>query len=202
MKLYYKQGACSLASHIILNEIGANFELDEVDTAKGETKSGRDYKTINPNGYVPALELDSGEILTEGPAILQYIAALNGETNLIAKQGTIEQTRIQQHLNYAGTELHHAFGPLFSSSITETEKQQAKANVARKFDYLNKLFSDGRTYVMGDNFTVADAYLFVVSNWSNFVGIDLTQWPHISTYAERVSKRPATQTALKTEGLI
>lgn len=202
MKLYYKQGACSLASHIILNEIGAIFELDEVDTAKGKTKAGRDFKAINPNGYVPALELESGEILTEGPAILQYIAGLKSELNLVAKQGTIEQTRIQQYLNYTGTELHHAFGPLFNSAITEEGKQKAKANVGQKFDYINNLLSDGRTYLMGDNFTVADAYLYVVCNWSNFVRIDLTNWSNINNYVERVSKRPASQTALKTEGLI
>jgi len=202
MKLFNKPGACSLASHIALQEVGATFDLVEVDTDAGKTKSGLDYKKINPNGYVPSLELDSGEILTEGPAILQYIADQHPQSGLAPNVGTLARTRMQEYLNYTGTELHNAFGPFFSSTATEEDKAKAGVNVAAKFDYLNDLLDDGRTYLLGDNFSVADSYLFVVSNWSNFVGIDLKAWPNVAAFVERVASRPAAQAAMKTEGLI
>jgi glutathione S-transferase len=202
MKLYNKPGACSLASHIVLIEVGATFDVDEVDTELGKTKSGLDYSDINPKGYVPALELDTGEVLTEGPSILQYIADQNPQSSLAPAVGTIARTRMQEYLNYTGAELHKAFGPFFSTTATDEDKEMAGANVAKKFDYLNALFGDGRTYLLGDNFSVADAYLFVVSNWSNFVGIDLKNWPNIAAFVDRVANRPAAQAAMKAEGLL
>lgn len=202
MKLFNKPGACSLASHIVLKEVDAAFDLVEVDTDAGRTMSGMDYKKINPKGYVPALKLDSGEILTEGAAILQYIADQNPQSGLAPKVGTVARARMQEYLNYTGSELHKAFGPFFSGTATEDHKAKAGVNVAAKFDYLNDLLADGRTYLLGDNFSVADAYLFVVSNWSNFVGIDLKAWPNVATYVDRVANRPAAQAAMKAEGLI
>ncbi len=202
MKLFNKPGACSLASHIVLNEVGAVFDLDEVDTELGRTKSGLDYSNINPKGYVPALELDSGEVLTEGPSILQYIADQYPQSGLAPAVGTIARTRMQEYLNYTGAELHKAFGPFFSTTTSDEDKKIAGVNVAKKFDYLNALFDDGRPYLLGDKFSVADAYLFVVSNWSNFVGIDLKNWPNIAEYVHRVAKRPAAQAAMKAEGLL
>lgn len=201
MKLYYKPGACSLATHIVLHEAGETFDIEEVDTEAGRTKSGGDYTVINPKGYVPALELASGEVLSEGAAILQYIADQHPESDLAPKAGTIARARLQEYLNYTASELHKAFGPFFSSTAGEADKQAAGKAVAQKFDYLNDLLSDGRTYLLGSGFSVADAYLFVVANWSNFTGIDLKSWPHVSAFVERVAARPAAQAALKAEGL-
>lgn len=202
MKLYMKPGACPLASHIILHELNLEVELDEVDTHAGLTKSGLDYKTINPKGYVPALQLDTGEVLTEGSSILQYLADQYPEKELAPKNGTVARARLHEYLNYTGSELHKAFNPFFSSDASDEDKGKAGANVARKFDYLNGLLGDGRTYLLGDNFSVADAYLFVVSNWANFTGIDLKEWPYLAAFVGRVAKRPAAQAAMKAEGLI
>jgi len=202
MKLFYKPGACSLASHIVLHEVGATFELEKVDTDAGITEHGLDFGKVNPKGYVPALKLDSGEILTEGASILQYIASQNPDSGLSPATGTIANARQQEYLNYVASELHKAFGPFFSDSATDDDKQKANVKVAKSFDYLNDLFSDGRPYLLGDDFSVADAYMFVVSNWSNFVGIDLKKWPNIAAFVERIAKRPAAQAAMKAEGLI
>jgi len=202
MKLYYKPGACSLATHIVLHEAGETFDIEEVDTEAGRTKSGGDFIAINPKGYVPALELASGEVLTEGAAILQYIADQHPESDLAPKAGTIARARLQEHLNYTASELHKAFGPFFSSTAGEADKQAAGKAVAQKFDYLNDLLSDGRTYLLGSGFSVADAYLFVVANWSNFTGIDLKKWPHVAAFVDRVAARPAAQAAMKAEGLL
>lgn len=202
MKLFYKPGACSLASHIILNEIGAAFEIEEVNTETGQTSSGRDFKQINPKGYVPALELNSGEILTEGASILQYIADQNLSHQLAPAVGTLERTRVQEYLNYTSAELHKAFGPLFSSNSTDAEKDQARVNVGKKFDYVTTLFNDGREYLVDNKFSVADAYLFVVINWANFVGVDLPKWPVLQDYVSRIMARPAVQKSLAEEGLL
>ncbi|WP_085907630.1 glutathione transferase GstA [Kiloniella majae] len=202
MKLFYKPGACPLASHIILHEVGAAFEVEEVDTDAGVTKSGKDYKEINNKGYVPALELETGEVLTEGASILQYIAAQYPEKGLVPEAGTVATARLQEYLNYTSAELHKAFGPLFSGSATDEEKQAAIVNVGTKFDYLNDLFGDGRTYLLGDQFSVADAYMFVVSNWSNFVGVELARWPNVAAFVARVAKRSSSQAAMRAEGLL
>lgn len=202
MKLFYKPGACSLATHMTLIEIGVDFDIEQVNTDTGKTNSNLDYKNINPKGYVPALEIEGGEILTEGASILQYIADQHPQKGLAPAVGTIARARLQEHLNYTSSELHKAFGPFFSASATDDDKIKASTNVAQKFDYLDGLFSDGRAYLLGDNFSIADAYLFVVSNWSNFVGIELANWPNVKAFVERVSKRPATQSAMAKEGLL
>lgn len=203
MKLYYKPGACSLASHITLREIGAEFDLEKVDTNAGTTETGADYKTINPNGYVPALALDGGEVLTEGPAILQYLADQKPEAGLAPKSGTLERARLQQHLNFVGSELHKAFSPLFAAEQPSGAARDAVvANIARKFNTFETILSDGRQYLLGDAFSVADAYLFVVSSWTKPTRIDLGQWPNLVAFVGRVSGRPSTQAALRAEGLI
>jgi len=202
MKLFYKPGACSLASHIILEEVGATYELDQVDTDTQVTESGLDYAQVNGKGYVPALKLESGEVLTEGASILQFIADSHPDSNLAPAVGSVARARLHEHLNYVASEVHKAFGPFFSASSTDTDKVAASAKVGEKFDYLEKLFGDGRAYLLGDNFSVADAYLFVVSNWSNFVGIDLKSWPKLAAFVDRVSQRPAAQAAMVAEGLI
>ena len=202
MILYFKPGACSLASHIILKETQLNFDTDRVDTDKQTTASGKDYRLVNANGYVPALELKTGEVLTEGASILQYIADQSPEKGLTPPVGTVQRARLHEYLNFTSSELHKAFNPLFSSTAHEQEKLLAKENVAKNFDYLESLFSDGRDYLLGNSFSVADAYLFAVANWSNFVGIDLPKWPKLKTFVERVLARKATQLAMRAEGLI
>lgn len=201
MKLFIKPGSCSLASHIALREVGATFDIDPVDFDAGKSESGVDYSTINPKGYVPALQLNTGEVLTEGASVLQYIADQNPDKGLAPASGTLERARLQEHLNYTSSELHKAFGPLFSADATDADKDNARNNVAKKLDYVNTVLKDKTAYLLGDKFSVADAYLFVVCNWANFVGIDLSTWPNIVAFSKRVSERPSVQAALQAEGL-
>lgn len=202
MKLYYKPGACPLASHIALYETGRPFEIEAVDTVAGRTESGADYHAINPKGYVPALGLDGGGALTEGPAILQYIADSHPEAGLAPKVGTLARARMQEQLNWIGTELHKAFGPLFRDGTSEADKDAARAAVADKFNLIEAQLKDGRDWLVEDQFSVADAYLFVVSNWANFTGIDLTPWPMLTAFVTRTASRPSAQAAMRAEGLI
>ncbi len=202
MKLYYKPGACSLASHIALHEIRAEFDIDQVDTAAQKTETGEDFGDINPKGVVPVLKLADGEILTEGPAILQYIAEQNPAAGLAAEAGSLARTRVQEYLNYTGTELHNSFGPMFSPNASDEDKEAQKDVIGGKLDYVNDLLSDGREYLVDNKFTVADAYLFVVANWTNFVGIDLNKWSHVADFVKRVASREKVQAALKAEGLL
>lgn len=198
MKLYFKPGACSLASHIVLRELGVDFTLENVDTQTQRTESGIDYKTINPKGYVPALDTGTA-VLSEGAAILQYLAESSA---LTPATGTLERVRLQEHLNYIASELHKAFGPFFKTSATDGQRAQAREAVARHFDYLESLLADGRAYLVGDGFTVADAYLFVVCSWAGVAGIDLKDWPSLKALSDRVESRPSVKAAMKAEGLI
>lgn len=202
MKLYYKPGACPLASHIALHETGSPFEIEAVDTAEGRTESGADYRAVNPKGYVPALGLDDGSVLTEGPAILQYIADSNPEADLAPAAGTLARARMQEQLNWIGAELHKAFGPLFRDGTSEAGKDEARTAVALKFDLIEAQLEDGREWLVADRFSVADAYLFVVSNWANFTGIDLARWPRLAAFVSRSAARPSAQAAMRAEGLI
>ncbi len=198
MKLYFKPGACSLATHIVLRELGIDFTLEPVDTQTQRTESGIDYKTVNPKGYVPAL--DTGRaVLTEGAAILQYLAE---STTLIPDVGTLERARLQEHLNYIASELHKAFGPFFKASATDEQRAQALKTIPRHFDYLESLLDDGRAYLVGDTFTVADAYLFVVCSWAAVPGIDLKDWPFLNTLWNRIAARPSVKAAMSSEGLV
>jgi glutathione S-transferase len=201
MKLYYSPGACSLSPHIVLREAGFPVELKKVDLASKKIEGGGDYLQINPKGYVPALELPNGEILTEGPAIIQYIADQKPESGLAPKAGTLERYRLLEMLNFITAEIHKSFSPLFNKAAAADWKVAATANMSRRYELLNKRM-EGNEYVFGKQFTVADAYLFTTLNWTTFVGIDRNQWPALNQYYGRVAARPKVQEALKAEGLI
>lgn len=202
MKLYYAPAACSLAPHIALLEIGATFTTEKVDTKSKTTASGADFLAINPKGYVPALQLDDGDVLTEGVVMQQYIADLKPEAKLAPARGTKERRKLEELLVFLSTEVHKNFSPLFAPGTPDAYKETAKGNISRRLDYLEKQLSDGRKFLTGDQFTIADAYLFTLSNWTKFVGIDLARWPNISAFAGRVAQRPTVQAAMKAEGLM
>ena len=166
------------------------------------TEGGKDFLAINPKGAVPVLETAGGEVLTEGAAILQFLADSNGAEVLVPKPGTMARARVQEMLNFVASELHIAFGPLFSKSSTAGEKDAAKSKVAEKFAWLERNLGDGRAHLTGKDFTVADAYAFVVANWANFTGIALDKWPKLKAFMERVAARATVQAALKAEGLV
>lgn len=202
MKLYYMPGACSLASHIMLHEVGARFDIEGVDTQEGRTESGRTYRDISPNGYVPALEIETGDYLSEGVAILQYIADTHPDRAFSPKPGSVARARLQQFLNFAAAELHKSWGPLFTDGSSEADKSAAKGKVATKFDHLESVLADGRDYLVANQFSVADAYTFVLVNWANVKDIDLDNWPRLAKFVKRVHARPATLAAMKAEGLV
>ena len=201
MKLFFSPGACSLSPHIALLEAGLPFTTQKVDTKTKQLDGGGDYWAINSKGYVPLLQLDNGEYLSEGPAIVQYIADLNPESGLAPKAGTMERYRLQEWLNFITSEIHKSFSPLFDATLAPEAKQVFKDKLGKRFDWLTKQL-DGKSYVMGDTFTVADGYLFTVLNWCQWVGIDLAKWPVLKNYQARVSSRPNVQEALKAEGLV
>ncbi|NIO08387.1 MAG: glutathione transferase GstA, partial [Deltaproteobacteria bacterium] len=176
MKLFYKSGACSLASHISLREAGLTFEREAVDTQQKKTEKGRDYLTINPKGYVPALELDNGEVLTEGPAILQYIGDQNPKSGIVPAAGTFERNRVQEWLNFVTSEIHKSFSPLFRPTTPDAYKTIGRELLTRRLSYVAEHLK-GKSYLVGDGFTVADAYLFTVLNWSPRINLDLGEWP-------------------------
>ncbi|AOF92259.1 glutathione binding-like protein [Sinorhizobium sp. RAC02] len=203
MLLYFKPGACSLSIRIVLMELDLPFESVEVDTKAGKTINGADYCTINPKGYVPALQIEPGIVLTENPAILQYLADLRPQSGLAPSAGTLERSRLQEWLNFTSSELHKAFGPWFSGrAFVEGEQFRAETNLARRIDDVERGLSDGRRFVLGQTFTVADAYLFVVLNWTGFIGFDLARWPKVAAYVARVAQRPVVRAALIAEGLL
>ncbi len=201
MKLYHKAGACSLSPHIVLREAGLAFELERVDLASKKTGSGGDYFGVNPKGYVPALALDDGQLLTEGPAIVQYLADLVPEKRLAPPAGTMERVRLQEWLNFIATELHKGFSPLYNPRAPEEWKSVARELLAKRIALVAERLT-GRDYLMGDAFTVADAYLFTVLNWAAFAKVDLSPWPVLGAYQARVAARPAVRAALLAEGLI
>jgi glutathione S-transferase len=202
MKLYYAPGACSLSPHISLREAGVPFDLERVDLASRKTASGEDFSKINPKGYVPALRLDDGEVLTEGAAMVQFIADRSPAAGLAPANGTLERVRLQEHLNFIASELHKAFSPLFTPSTSAEAKQAAMASVARRLDYFERHLGDGRAYLLGERFSVADAYLFTVANWTGPTGIGLDKWPNVAAFVARVAARPSVQAAMRAEGLI
>ncbi|HEX5311242.1 glutathione transferase GstA [Aquabacterium sp.] len=199
MKLFIKPGACSLSPHIILEEAGLPYETEVVDLAKKVTASGADYLAINPKGYVPALQLDSGEVLTEGPAIVQYLADQVPQKNLAPANGTLARYHLQSWLTFIGTEIHKNYSPFFNPAAPAEMKDIARANLQRRLGYVNEQLA-GKDYLLGQ-FSVADAYLFVVVNWSGFVKLDLSGWPNLTAFMARMAARPAVQAALKAEGL-
>jgi glutathione S-transferase len=201
MKLYYSPGACSLSPHIVLLEAGLPFTLEKIDFATKKTATGIDYLTINSKGAVPALQLDDGRVLTEGPAIVQYLADLKPDSGLAPRAGSFERYQLVEILNYITSELHKGFGPLFNPKITPDWKASVLADLNKKFAWLSK-FLGSKTYLTGNTFTVADAYLFTVLSWSAHVNIDLAPWPVLTAYQSRIAQRPKVQQALKEEGLL
>ena len=200
MKLYYLKGACSLATQICLNETGVPFEFYEVDRATKRTADGRDFNAINPKGYVPALVLDNGEVLTENVAVLSYVATLDNSGTLGPAPGTFAHFRLLEWLGYIAAEIHKNFSPLFRKTTSEDAKTVARENIAKRLAYVEQRLGDS-PFLMGAQFTVADAYLYVVLSWRDRTGIDISAFPRLGAYAERCRARPSVQKARKDEGL-
>ncbi|RLB61145.1 MAG: glutathione transferase GstA [Deltaproteobacteria bacterium] len=200
MKLYYSPGACSLSPHIVAREAKLPVKLVKVDLQTKQTEAGADFRQINVNGYVPALELEDGLVLTEGPAIIQYLADQVPAKKLAPENGTLERYLLQQQLNFISTELHKGFGTLFNPDMPEAAKNLARKTLRARFDTLANQLVD-RPYLMGADFTVADAYLFVVLSWTGFLDFDLAPWTVLQDYSARIAQRPAVQQALQEEGL-
>lgn len=201
MKLYYVPGACSLSPHIVMREAGIAVDLIKVDLAARITADGSDYSAINPKGQVPALKLDDGSLMTEGPAIVQYLADQRPQSGLAPPPADRARYVLQSWLNFIATEVHKQYAPLFNPACTADQRESALANLKRRYDYLDAELT-ARDYLAGDRFSIADAYLFTVNNWSNFVGVDMTPWPAIGAYQQRIGARPAVQEALRAEGLL
>jgi glutathione S-transferase len=200
MKLYYVPGVCSLASHIALREASLPFTLDKMDRETRITESGENYLQLNPKGSVPALRLDNGEVLTEGAVILQYIADRAPQSGLAPAAGTMERYRLMEWLNYIATEVHKQFSPLFNPKLPPEWRENQLSVLAKRFDALSERLGK-QPYLMGERFTVADAYLYVVLRWSARLKIDLSAWPVLTSYLARVTARPAVAAALQAEGL-
>src|SRR5688572_6307387 len=201
MKLYFAPGACSPSPHIALREAGLDVKLEKVDLKAKKTETGADYTAVNPKGYVPALQLDSGEVLTEAGTIVQYIADRKPEKKLAPANGTAERYRLQEWLNFLSTEIHKGTSPLFNPATPDAYKTIVRDKLALRYDYLAKELAK-KPFLMGETFTVADGYLFTLLNWTKFVDIDLAKWPALHAYYGRVAARPAVQEALKAEGLL
>ncbi|MGO4574230.1 glutathione transferase GstA [Microvirga sp. 2TAF3] len=200
MKLYYSPGACSLAPHIVAAEAGLDVQLDKVNLSAKTTEAGQNFLNVNPKGYVPALVLDNGELLTEASVVVQYLADRAPASGLMPECGSMDRYRVQEWLAFIATELHKGFGPLWKSA-SEEAKQAAIDNLHRRFGLLDKSL-EGRSYLMGDRFTVADAYGFTILNWTHFHKIDLSSYPHLAAYMKRVADRPKVKRTLQEEGLV
>jgi glutathione S-transferase len=201
MKLYYSPGACSLSPHIVLRESGLAFELVLASTKTHKLQDGTDYYTINPKGYVPLLELDNGERLTEGPVILQYIADQVPDKKLAPPYGTMARYRLQEWLNFLTSEIHKGFGNVFNPAMPEEGKAAARTRVAMRLQWVDQQL-EGKQYLMGEAFSLPDAYLFTVANWSPYTGVDISGLKNLTAYQARMAARPAVQAAMKAEGLL
>ena len=201
MKLYYSPGACSLSPHIALLEAGIAFQPVLASTKTHQLQDGTDYYGINPLGYVPLLELDDGTLLREGPAIVQYIADQAPTKNLAPASGTLQRYRLQEWLTFIGTEVHKGFSPLFNPATPEEYKAMAKEKLLSRLQWVDGQLAS-KQYLMGEHFTVADGYLFTVTNWAGRVGVDISGLTHLNAYRERIASRPAVQQAMKAEGLL
>jgi len=201
MKLYYSPGACSLSPHIVLHEAGLAYEPVLASTKTHQLADGTDFYSINPLGYVPVLELDDGTRLREGPAIVQYLADQAPQKNLAPAHGTLPRYRLQEWLNFIATEVHKGFGPLFAPNTPEDYKPILKERVLARLTWIDGELA-GKPFLMGEQFSVADAYLFTVSNWAQYVGLDISQLKDLAAYRERIASRPAVQAAMKAEGLL
>lgn len=201
MKLYYYPGACSLAPHIVLRELGCAFELERTDIATKRTDSGTDFLTINPKGYVPALALDDGDVLTEAAPMLVYLSDLVPTKGMAPAAGTRDRLRLMEWLNFVTAELHKSLGPLFKPGFTAEMREVALGGLRPRLDFLERHLAD-HVHLLGGAFGVADAYAFTILNWSSFLDIDLAPWPEVQTYLARVSGRPSVQAAMRAEGLL
>jgi len=202
MKLYFSPGACSLASHIALLEVGIPFELVKVEGRGQKTAGGEDYSNITAKGYVPALKLDTGDVLTEGTAILPYIADLLPERHLAPAASTLARYRLHEWLGYINSEVHKNFSPFFTPGATDEQKAAARAQLERRVKFIEAHLTD-KAFLLGEDFSVADCYLFTVLSWCTYVKIDVAAvWPGLKSYVDRIAVRPAVQAALKAEGLI
>jgi glutathione S-transferase len=201
MKLYYSPGACSLSPHIALREAGLAFEPVLASTKSHKLQDGTDYYGINPLGYVPMLELDDGTRLREGPAIVQYIADLAPTKNLAPANGTLSRYRLQEWLTFIGTEMHKTYSPMFNPNMPEEAKAIFRTKLQSRYEWLNGEL-EGKSYLMGEHFTVADGYLFTVTNWTKPTGVDISPYANVQAWHARVGARPAVQEAMKTEGLL
>lgn len=200
MKLYYSPGACSLSPHIVLHESGLPFETVLASTKTHQLPDGTDFYTINPLGYVPVLELDNGERLREGVAIVQYIADQVPEKQLAPANGSLARYRLQEWLNFISTEIHKSHGPLFSPATPEDYKVLVRKNLLSRFAWVDEQLA-GKEYLLGQ-FSVADAYLYNTTRWGQFVGVDTSGLPHLMAFKQRMEARPAVQATLRAEGLL
>ncbi len=203
MKLYYTPGACSQAPHIVLREAGRRFDLERVDLMTHRTASGDDYREINPKGYVPALELDGpgSDVLTEVAAVVQYIGDLAPDVRLVPPNGTFARYHLQEWLNFIATELHKQFGPMFVRDTPDSVLAKQRAKINERLIWVEEVIVD-RAFLMGETFTVADAYLFVMLQWCEQFGLGLPLWPNLDEYEARIAQRPAVKAALSAEGLL
>ena len=201
MKLYYSPGASSLSPHIVLREAGVPVELVKVDLRSKRTEAGQDFRTINSKGYVPTIELEDGQRLTEGPAIVQYIADKVPTRGLAPATGTLDRYRLHEWLNFISSELHKQYSPLFDAAADDALKARQRERIEGRLGWIAPQLGT-RDYLLGNNFTVADAYLFTVLNWSAHAGINLAQWPVLATYVARVAARPKVREAMQAEGLL
>jgi glutathione S-transferase len=200
MKLYYISQSCALATHITANEAGIPVDLMLVDFPTKTTADGADFLAVNPKGYVPAVELDDGEVLTEGPAIVQYLADQKPEARLAPANGTLARVRLQEALNYVATELHQAYAPLFNPATPPEVREARMAYLQKRYAFVDQQLAD-RTYLFGDDFTVADAYLFTVTRWAGLIGLDLSAHANIQAFQQTVAQRPSVQAAMAAQGL-
>ncbi len=201
MKLFFSPGACSLAPHIVLREVGATFSLEKVDTASHKTASGVDYYSITPKGQVPLLQLDDGTLLSEGPVIAQFIADQAAHTQLMPAAGSVARYRVMEWQNYITSELHKSFTPLFNAAFDATAKGLHAQLLRKKYEWVDARLSD-TAYLTGEDFTAADAYLFTVTGWAKYVSLDLSDLKHLQGFLARVAARPAVRAAMKAEGLL
>ena len=201
MKLYYAPGACSLAPHIVLRELGKKFDLEKVDMGTKKTDGGKDFNKINAKSYVPTLEIKKGEVLTEVATIVQYLADKSKSTKFLPKAGTMARYRAMETLTFISSELHKGIGGLFNKAMPEEGRKIIIERVAKRLDYVDGVLAKNK-FMTGKTFSVADAYAFTVMNWGQWVGLDIKPWKNIAKYMDMVAKRPAVQAALKAEGLL
>ena len=200
MKLYYSPGACSLSPHIVAREIGLDVELEKVDTKSHTFNGGSDYYGVNPKGYVPALEIKAGEVLTEGPAIVQYLGDQKPQSGIVPSAGTLERYRLQEMLGYINSEIHKSYSPLFNPNVQPQTADERREYLKKRYRLLDEKLGK-QDYLLGSKFSPADAYLFTVTRWAPFVKLDLSEFKNIAAFQERVAARPAVQQAMKEVGL-